>query len=80
MPNLMRKIVALCKRRGFIFESSEIYSGIKGFWDYGPADTHLERNIKDAWWNGSVGSGTDVVGTATCSPEKLVQSFSRNER
>jgi glycyl-tRNA synthetase len=46
----MEKIVALCKRRGFIFQSSEIYGGIAGFWDYGPLGTELKRNIKDAWW------------------------------
>jgi len=46
----MEKIVALCRRRGFIFGSSEIYGGIGGFWDYGPLGTELKRNIKDAWW------------------------------
>jgi len=58
----MEKIVALCKRRGFIFQSSEIYGGINGFWDYGPAGAELKRNIKDAWWNDVVRSRTDVVG------------------
>ena len=58
----MEKIVALCKRRGFIFQSSEIYGGINGFWDYGPAGAELKRNIKDAWWNDIVRSRTDVVG------------------
>ena len=61
-PGLMEKIVALCKRRGFIFQSSEIYGGINGFWDYGPAGAELKRNIKDAWWNDIVRSRTDVVG------------------
>ncbi len=50
----MEKIVALCRRRGFIFGSSEIYGGIGGFWDYGPLGTELKRNIKDAWWNDMV--------------------------
>jgi len=50
----MDKIVALCKRRGFIFQSSEIYGGIGGFWDYGPLGTELKRNIKDAWWHDMV--------------------------
>ena len=59
---LMDKIVALCKRRGFIFQSSEIYGGINGFWDYGPAGAELKRNIKDAWWNDIVRGRTDVVG------------------
>jgi len=58
----MEKIVALCKRRGFVFQSSEIYGGINGFWDYGPAGAELKRNIKDAWWNDIVRSRTDVVG------------------
>ncbi len=50
----MDKIVALCRRRGFIFGSSEIYGGIGGFWDYGPLGTELKRNIKDCWWNDMV--------------------------
>ncbi len=48
--DVMEKIVALCRRRGFIFGSSEIYGGIGGFWDYGPLGCELKRNIKDAWW------------------------------
>jgi glycyl-tRNA synthetase len=50
MENQMEKIVALCKRRGFIFQSSEIYGGLNGFWDYGPLGVELKRNVKDAWW------------------------------
>ena len=50
----MEKIVALCRRRGFIFGSSEIYGGIGGFWDYGPLGCELKRNIKDAWWHAMV--------------------------
>ena len=50
----MERIVALCRRRGFIFGSSEIYGGIGGFWDYGPLGTELKRNIKDVWWNDMV--------------------------
>jgi len=46
----MEKIVALCRRRGFIFGSSEIYGGIGGLWDYGPLGCELKKNIKDAWW------------------------------
>ncbi len=52
--NVMDRIVALCKRRGFIFQSSEIYGGINGFWDYGPLGVELKRNIKDAWWHDMV--------------------------
>jgi glycyl-tRNA synthetase len=48
--DVMEKIVALCRRRGFIFGSSEIYGGIGGFWDYGPLGCELKKNIKDAWW------------------------------
>ena len=47
----MDKLVALCRRRGFIFQSSEIYGGINGFWDYGPLGAELKRNLKDAWWH-----------------------------
>src|ERR671937_93233 len=50
----MEKLVALCRRRGFIFQSSEIYGGINGFWDYGPLGVELKRNIKDAWWQDMV--------------------------
>jgi len=50
----MDKLVALCKRRGFIFPSSEIYGGINGFWDYGPLGVELKRNIKEAWWHDMV--------------------------
>ncbi|MCH8879339.1 MAG: glycine--tRNA ligase [Planctomycetes bacterium] len=50
----MERIVALCRRRGFIFGSSEIYGGIGGFWDYGPLGTELKRNIKDVWWHDMV--------------------------
>ena len=59
---LMEKIVALCKRRGFVFQSSEIYGGINGFWDYGPAGAELKRNVRDAWWSDTVRRRTDVVG------------------
>jgi len=50
----MEKLVALCRRRGFIFQSSEIYGGIGGFWDYGPLGVELKKNIKDAWWHDMV--------------------------
>jgi glycyl-tRNA synthetase len=50
----MEKIVALCRRRGFIFGSSEIYGGIGDFWDYGPLGCELKKNIKDAWWHDMV--------------------------
>ncbi|MEX2215024.1 MAG: glycine--tRNA ligase [Phycisphaeraceae bacterium] len=47
----MDDIVALCRRRGFIWQSSEIYGGINGFWDYGPMGAALKKNLKDAWWH-----------------------------
>jgi glycyl-tRNA synthetase len=58
----MDKLVSLCKRRGFIFPSSEIYGGINGFWDYGPLGVELKRNIKDAWWRDNVQLRDDIVG------------------
>ncbi len=59
---LMEKIVSLCKRRGFIFQSSEIYGGINGFWDYGPLGAELKRNLRDAWWHAMMREREDVVG------------------
>ena len=50
----MEKIVALCKRRGFIFQNSEIYGGQNGFWDYGPLGTELKRNVREAWYGDMV--------------------------
>jgi glycyl-tRNA synthetase len=59
---LMEKIVSLCKRRGFIFQSSEIYGGINGFWDYGPIGAELKRNVKESWWLTMTRQREDVVG------------------
>jgi glycyl-tRNA synthetase len=69
----MDDIVALCRRRGFIFQSSEIYGGINGFWDYGPLGTELKRNLKNAWWEdvvrkeliGPDGKPVEMVGLDT---------------
>ncbi|HUB86900.1 MAG TPA: glycine--tRNA ligase [Verrucomicrobiae bacterium] len=69
---LMEKIVSLCKRRGFIYQSSEIYGGINGFWDYGPLGAELKRNVKELWWNTMTRQRDDVVGleaTIIMSPE-----------
>jgi len=60
--DLMDKIVALAKRRGFIFQSSEIYGGLNGAWDYGPLGAELKRNVKNAWWQAVVHFRDDVVG------------------
>ena len=57
----MDKLVSLCKRRGFIFPSSEIYGGINGFWDYGPLGVELKRNIKDAWWDDNTKLHDDLL-------------------
>lgn len=58
----MEKIVSLCKRRGFIFQSSEIYGGLNGAWDYGPLGVELKRNLKNYWWRVIVHERDDVVG------------------
>jgi glycyl-tRNA synthetase len=58
----MEKIVSLCKRRGFIFQSSEIYGGLNGLWDYGPLGVELKRNVKNYWWRVTVQERDDVVG------------------
>ncbi len=58
----MDKIVELCKRRGFVFQSGEIYGGIGSTWDYGPLGVELKRNIRDAWWQDNVRMRDDVVG------------------
>ena len=58
----MDDITALAKRRGFMFQSSEIYGGINGFWDYGPLGSVLKRNVKNAWWRDTVELRDDVVG------------------
>jgi len=61
----MEKIVSLCKRRGFVFPSSEIYGGLASCWDYGPMGVELKRNIKDAWWKAMVQERNDVIGIDT---------------
>ena len=50
MADVMEKLVSLCKRKGFVFQSSEIYGGLNGCWDYGPLGVELLKNVKDAWW------------------------------
>src|ERR1700694_5208066 len=56
----MEKLVSLCKRRGFLFQSSEIYGGLNGFWDYGPLGVELKRNVKEAWWREMVTGHDDL--------------------
>ncbi|QDT37994.1 glycine--tRNA ligase [Stratiformator vulcanicus] len=60
----MEKIVALCKRRGLIFQDSEIYGGQNGFWDYGPLGVLLKRNVREAWWHDMVGSHDELEAPA----------------
>ena len=70
----MDSIMALCKRRGFIFQASEIYGGLNGFWDYGPLGAQLKKNLKDAWWQDTVvtpppgadGKAVKIVGLDSC--------------
>jgi glycyl-tRNA synthetase len=61
----MDALVALCKRRGFIFQSSEIYGGFNGFFDYGPLGAELKKNIRDCWWDDMVRRREDIVGIET---------------
>jgi glycyl-tRNA synthetase len=70
---LMDKLTSLCKRRGFIFQSSEIYGGIGGFWDYGPLGVELKRNVKDAWWRDMVTAHDDTTAPpGAVSPYAMV--------
>jgi glycyl-tRNA synthetase len=59
---LMDKLVSLCKRRGFVFQSSEIYGGLGSVWDYGPLGVALKRNVKDRWWSAMVHARDDIEG------------------
>src|SRR5262245_15498194 len=77
MRKSMEKIMALCKRRGFIYQASDIYGGINGFWDYGPLGAQLKKNLRDAWWQdvvmnpvggalGPDGRAVEIVPVDTC--------------
>ena len=59
---LMQKVVSLCKRRGFVFQSSEIYGGLKSAYDYGPLGVELKRNLMNEWWTSMVHQREDIVG------------------
>jgi len=67
----MDKLVSLCKRRGLIFPSSEIYGGLNGCWDYGPLGVELKRNVKDAWWEDMISHHDE-----TQAPDRAPSSFS----
>ena len=61
-PSLFDKVVNLCKRRGFVFPSAEIYGGFRSTYDYGPIGVLMLRNVKEAWWRSMVQLRDDVVG------------------
>ena len=69
MPKSMEEIVSLCKRRGFIFQDSEIYGGQNGFWDYGPLGTLLKRNVRDVWMQDMVDTHNELVAPAGAPEE-----------
>ncbi len=71
--DVMEKIVALCKRRGFVFQGSEIYGGLAGTWDFGPYGATLSCNIKELWWKHFVSEQENIYGisTATIMPEAV---------
>lgn len=62
LTDVMEKLVSLSKRRGFVFQSSEIYGGLNSCWDYGPLGIELKRNVKDAWWNAMTRHHDDIEG------------------
>ena len=61
----MEELVALCKRRGFIFQSNEIYGGMQGVYDYGPLGVELKNNLKNSWWKSVVYNRDDIEGLDT---------------
>ena len=61
----MEILVALCKRRGFIFQSNEIYGGMQGVYDFGPLGVELKNNLKNAWWQSMVYENDDIEGLDT---------------
>ena len=73
----MEELVALCKRRGFIFQANEIYGGLQGLYDYGPLGVELKNNLKASWWSSMVYERDDVEGvdaSILTSPDVLYQS------
>ncbi len=78
MPaNSMEKLVSLCKRRGFIFQGSEIYGGLQGTYDYGPLGVELKNNLKQAWWQSNVYERDDIEGLdASILGHRLVYHYS----
>ncbi|MDF1808889.1 MAG: glycine--tRNA ligase, partial [Phycisphaerales bacterium] len=68
----MDDIMSLCKRRGFIYQASEIYGGVNGFWDYGPLGAQLKKNLRDAWWNDVVMMGCNGQDGPDGKPVEIV--------
>ena len=62
IPDVLEKLVSLCKRRGFVFQSSEIYGGLGSVWDYGPLGIELKRNLQERWWTSLVKQRDDIEG------------------
>ena len=58
----LKKIVSLCKRRGFVYQTTEIYGGLSGFYDYGPLGAEVIRNLKNLWWKEMVQQREEVYG------------------
>jgi glycyl-tRNA synthetase len=79
--NLMDKIVSLCKRRGFIFQGSELYGGLSGIWDYGPFGVELRHNIKQHFWNSFIKDREDVyaLSAAILMPERVWEASGHTE-
>ena len=76
----MDELVSLCKRRGFIFQSSEIYGGLQGIYDFGPLGVELKNNVKNAWWKSMVYERDDVEGLdASILTNQLVLNYSGHE-
>src|SRR5919109_5266960 len=74
------KIVSLCKRRGFLFQGSELYGGLQGTWDYGPMGVELKNNVKRAWWRANVYERDDMEGLdASILMNRLVLKYSGHE-
>src|SRR5919109_301310 len=74
------KIVSLCKRRGFLFQGSELYGGLQGTWDYGPMGVELKNNVKRAWWRANVYERDDIEGLdAAILMNRLVLRYSGHE-
>ena len=81
MENKLEKVVSLCKRRGFVFQGSEIYGGLSGVWDYGHYGSELAHNIKELWWNHFVRSRKDMFGLSSgiLTPEAVFKASGHTE-